>query len=70
MRRLNASDERIVRDIAEAHGLGPCGHPDCDPRQPSCATNSIYLRVMSAMREAFKRGSGSVAFVSERKGSR
>lgn len=43
-----------VMDILKANNLGPCNHPDCDARQPSCATNYVHLKAKAAVEAAMK----------------
>jgi len=56
MTRLTRTDRNAIRQVLAANGLAPCTHPDCDPRKPSCATNSIFLRAQSAAVKAFQLG--------------
>jgi hypothetical protein len=65
MRHLTKVHKRELLDVLAANALGPCTHPDCDPRQPSCASNAIHLRALAAVTEAFKMGRGERSSVSE-----
>jgi hypothetical protein len=49
-------DRDRLNDVLEANHIVPCTHPDCDPRQPSCASNAIYLRAKAAVTAAFRLG--------------
>jgi hypothetical protein len=51
-----AKERAILMDILKANGLGPCNHPDCDPKQPSCATNYVHLRAYDAVKIAYWSG--------------
>lgn len=64
-KRLTVDERARLRDVLEANGFKPCTHPDCDPRQPSCATNSIHLKARDAVEAAFRLGRGELAAVIE-----
>lgn len=55
-KRISKADEVALRGVLEANDLGNCMHPDCDPKQPSCASNYVHLRALAAVREAFRLG--------------
>lgn len=55
MRKNLTRDELAeIRGVLEANGLMPCNHPDCDPKQPSCATNYVYLRSLEAAKTVYR----------------
>ena len=37
-------------------GFAPCGHPDCDPKRPSCAVNSFHHKARLIALAAYVRG--------------
>lgn len=53
---LTRIEKAMLADLLAANGEKHCTHPDCDPKQPSCAVNSIYLRTMRIAEEAFRLG--------------
>jgi len=59
-KRLTRETKARLRDVLEANGLGPCSHPDCNPHEPSCASNAVYIRALEAVTQAFKIGRGEV----------
>lgn len=65
-KRLNSHELSVLTDVLKASGFEPCSHPDCDPKQPSCASNYIYLRAKDAVVAAFRVGRGELAAVPER----
>ena len=65
MRRLTKAQLSTLEDVLRANGLGSCDHPDCDPRQPSCAVNYIHLRARDAVQAAFRLGLGEVVVEKE-----
>ena len=66
MKYFTSEQIRELKGVLEANGLGPCTHPDCDPRQPSCATNAIHLRALAAAKTAYRLGRGESAYMPER----
>ena len=65
MKYFTSEQIRELKGVLEANGLGPCTHPDCDPRQPSCASNAIHLRALAAMKTAYRLGRGLSAYTLE-----
>jgi hypothetical protein len=65
MKRLTKRQVEELRNVLRANGLGPCTHPDCDPRQPSCASNAIHLRALEAMKMAYRLGQGNSVMENE-----
>lgn len=61
MKRLTRGQVEELRNVLKANGLGPCNHPDCDSRQPTCATNYVYLRALEAVKMAYRLGQGARA---------
>lgn len=64
-KRLTKAEEAVLLDILKAATLAPCSHPDCDPKQPSCASNYIFLRAKDAVTAAFRYGRGELVAVAE-----
>lgn len=64
-RHLQRHELSALLDVLAANGLGACSHPDCDPRQPSCATNAVFLRAKRAVVEAYRLGQGRLSFQME-----
>ena len=59
--RLTKAERSTLHDVLKANGLGPCNHPDCNPREPSCGSNYVHLRALSAVEAAFRIGRGERA---------
>jgi hypothetical protein len=70
VKRFTAAECKLLIDILEANDLGPCSHPDCDPKQPSCASNYIHLRALAAVKSAYCLGRAGPAFTTERSSQR
>ena len=62
---LNSAVRLALRGVLEANGFTPCTHPDCDPRQPSCASNHIFTKAVYAVEAAYRLGRGEKAFTRE-----
>lgn len=42
--------------LLHRHGFGACGHPDCDPKTPTCASNYIRAKAEKLAAAAYRRG--------------
>lgn len=67
MKYFTSEQIRELKGVLEANGLGSCSHPECNPREPSCATNAVHLRALAAVKTAYRLGRGESAIASERK---
>lgn len=64
-RRLTTMEQTELREVLKANGMEPCNHHDCNPKEPSCATNYVYLRAKAAIEAAYRLGLGHPAAVDE-----
>jgi len=54
---LTRAEQQEIREVLKANGLEPCNHPDCDPKQPSCATNYVFLKAFKAAETVYRLAS-------------
>jgi hypothetical protein len=40
--------------LLNAHGFKPCGHPDCDPKRPTCATSYLRAKARDLVKAVLK----------------
>lgn len=40
--------------LLDAHGFKACGHPDCDPKQPGCATDHMRSKARALVKAVLK----------------
>ena len=52
--RLTRDEITECQEALKANGIGPCNHPGCDPKQPSCATNYVYLKALEAAKAVYR----------------
>ncbi len=67
-RPLNVDERKAILDALEAAGIAHCTHPDCDPKQPSCATNYVFLKAKQAAEATYRIGLGQSAIQDELSG--